>query len=159
MDVMESVGAISQEARDARKKAVAEEYVIPRGFYEGLVYTYNIQEPGEFTPPELIGKTVFSVGLRLDVDGKTRSTFVKMTPDELFKDDGKTPVAKYGAAIDLAEVMGLDVHVPFNEVLEQAKVVRARYNIQVWYKKDSNGNTDKNNPGGNWIKGVSAPRS
>jgi hypothetical protein len=155
MDVMEEVGSVSQEAFEARKKAVAEEKVIPRGYYEGVVFTYNIQEPTERTPFELIGKKVYSIGLRLDVNGTSRTAFVKMTPDELFKADGKTPKPKYGSAIDLAGLFGM-INAPFTDVLEQAKVQRARYNIQVWYKQED---TERKDPQGNWVKDVSAPRS
>src|SRR5690348_1150647 len=131
MDVMDEVGSISQEAYEAKKKADAEEKVIPRGHYEGVVFTYNLQEPSERTPHELLGKKVYSVGLKVDVEGRQKTTFVKMTPDELLNADGK-PVAKYGAAIDLAGTLGMCGQA-FTDVLEQAKVQRARYNIQVWY--------------------------
>lgn len=152
MDIMEEVGSISQEAYEAKKKSDAEDKVIPRGFYEGVVFTYNLQEPNEKTPPELMGKKLYSVGLLVEVEGKRRSTFVKMTPDELLNESGK-PVAKYGAAIDLAGTLGM-CGSPFTDVLEQAKVQRARYNIQVWYKDE-----ERTTPGGNWVKGVSEARS
>lgn len=137
MNLMDEVGSISREAFVAKKKADAEDKLVPKGKWEGVVFSYNLVEEGENTPQELRGKRLYSVGIRFfdcPEFGSSKSGFFKMTPDETLNEKGK-PIGKYGTAVDL--VGALDAFdMPFTDALEQAKVTRLKYNVQQFTPED-----------------------
>ena len=137
MNIMDEVSSISKATVDAKRKADAEDKLVPKGKWEGTVFTYNIVEENENTPVEFRGKTLYSVGIKFydcPEPGQVKSGFFKMTPDEVLNAKGR-PVGKHATAIDL--VGALDAFdIPFTEVLEQAKVVRLSYSIAQFTPED-----------------------
>jgi hypothetical protein len=137
MNLMDEVGSISRETFEAKKKADQEDKLVPKGKWEGVVFSYNLVEENEKTPQEMVGKRLYSVGVKFydcPEFGQTKSGFFKMTPDEVLSEKGK-PVGKYATAIDL--VGALDAFdVPFTEALEQAKVTRLRYQVNHFKPED-----------------------
>ena len=84
MDVMDEVGSISREVYEAKKKADNEDKLVPKGKWEGTVFTYNLIEEDERTPNDLRGKRVYSVGIVFydcPEYGQKKTGFFKMTPD------------------------------------------------------------------------------
>jgi hypothetical protein len=137
MNLMDEVGSISRETFEAKKKEDKENNLVPKGKWEGVVFTYNLIEENEKTAQELIGKRVYSVGIKFfdcPEFGKAKTGFFKMTPDEVLTDKGGKS-GKYATAIDL--VGALDAFdVPFTEALEQAKVTRLRYQVNQFKPED-----------------------
>jgi hypothetical protein len=137
MNLMDEVGSISREVVEAKKKADSEEKMVPKGKWEGTVFTYNLVEENEKTPLELKGKRLYSVGIIMydcPEYGKKKSGFFKMTPDEVLNVDGK-PVGKYGTAIDLIGALEA-FDMPFTDALELAKVTRLKYSVQHFTPED-----------------------
>ena len=137
MDVMDEVGSISREVYEAKKKADNEDKLVPKGKWEGTVFTYNLIEEDERTPNDLRGKRVYSVGIVFydcPEFGQKKTGFFKMTPDELLNASGKKN-GKYASAIDLVgSLEAFDT--PFTEALEQAKVTRLKYSVGQYTPED-----------------------
>lgn len=137
MDLMEEVGSISREVCAAKKKEDKENKLVPKGKWEGLVFTYNLVEENENTSQDLKGKRLYSVGIKFfdcPEYGKTKTGFFKMTPDELLNERGNK-AGKYATAVDFVDALGA-FDAPFPEALELGKVTRLKYDVYHFTPKD-----------------------
>lgn len=131
MNVMEEVDRISSEAVEEQTKAEREEKVIPKGKYEGLVFSWNkVEESEKREGDKFAGVPLYKAGIVLydcPEYGKKKTGWFKFTTAKVLGDTGR-PKTAYTTAVGLTKAMEM-ADVPFTDVLEQAKVVRARYDV------------------------------
>lgn len=157
MDLMEEVGRFSASDIAAFEKEKAEENVVPKGRYEGTVFTWNEIPDDKKGDTDLYkGVPVFKVGVKCyDVGepGKTKTAWVKVSGMKVLSEKGRLK-APSAAGLQMTKAMGMaDAFI--TDVLDQAKVTRAQYDIEVW-EKDNPDDVATKIPGGNWLKGVRA---
>ena len=131
MDVMEEVDRISLEAINEQTKAEKEDKVIPKGKYEGVVFSWNkVEESEKKEGDPFLGVPLYKAGITFydcPEYGKKKTGWFKFTTSKVLGESGR-PKTAYTTAVGLTKVMGL-ADAPFTEVLEQAKVTRAKYNV------------------------------
>lgn len=131
MDIMEEVDRISMEAVEEQTKAEREEKVIPRGKYEGVIFSWNkVEESDKREGDAFAGVPLYKVGVVLydcPEYGKKKTGWFKFTTHKVLGDTGR-PKTAYTTAVGLTKAMGM-ADAPFPEVLEQAKVTRAKYDV------------------------------
>lgn len=162
MDVMEEVGRFSAADIAAFDKEKAEENVVPKGQYEGTVFTWNEILDDKKSDSDLYkGYTVYKVGVKCyDVGepGKTKTAWVKVSGVAVRGPNGRMKAPSAGG-LQLTKAMGMP-DAAITDVLDQAKVTRAVYNIEVWEKDNPDAvpgdDSTAKLPGGNWLKGVRA---
>lgn len=131
MDLMEEVDRISMEAVEEQTKAEREEKVIPKGKYEGVIFSWNkVEESDKREGDAFVGVPLYKAGVVLydcPEYGKKKTGWFKFTTQKILGDTGR-PKTAYTTAVGLTKAMGM-ADAPFPEVLEQAKVTRAKYDV------------------------------
>jgi len=131
MDLMEEVDRISMEAVEEQTKAEREEKIIPKGKYEGVVFSWNkVEESDKREGDAFVGVPLYKAGVVLydcPEYGKKKTGWFKFTTQKVLGDTGR-PKTAYTTAVGLTKAMGM-ADAPFPEVLEQAKVTRAKYDV------------------------------
>lgn len=131
MDIMEEVDRISLEAIEEQTQAEKAEKVIPKGKYEGVVFTWNKVEESEKREGDPFANVpLYKAGITFfdcPEYGKKKTGWFKFTTSKVLGESGR-PKTAYTTAVGLTKAMGL-ADAPFTEVLEQAKVTRAQYSV------------------------------
>jgi hypothetical protein len=131
MSVLEEVDVITDEAIKEESKRQAEENVIPKGTWEGLVLSWNKVDDTDLPDDNIFkGVPLYRVGVtHYDCPelGKKKTQWYKFTTVKVLGPSGR-PKTAYTAAVGLCKAMGM-AGAPFTEVLEQAKVTRAKYRV------------------------------
>ncbi|MGL5720063.1 MAG: hypothetical protein ACRCYP_04655 [Alphaproteobacteria bacterium] len=157
MDLMEEVGRISVEAIAEQDKAEAEGKVVAAGKYEGMIVSWNeVDNDKKSDSDPFRGIPVFRVGVRCydyPEVGKSKVAWVKISGIKVLGENGR-PKAPYTAGVALTKAMQMGGQL-ITDVLEQAKVTRAVYDIATWDKENPEKPEEKI-PGGNWLRGVRA---
>jgi len=157
MSIMEEVGRFSAQDFAEFEKVQAESKVVAKGVYEGTIVSWNEIDDATKSPNDLYkGYPIFKVGVRCydyPEIGKSQVAWVKVSGVKVNGENGrlKTPSS---AGLQLTKAMMM-ADALITDVLDQAKVTRARYTIEVW-EKDNPDDPTKKIPGGNWCKGVKA---
>ena len=158
MDLMEEVRGFSKEEVFQFDKAEAESKVVSKGSYEGIVYTWNeIEDDKKRDDDAYKGKRVYRVGVRcFDYPefGKNQIAWVKVSGEKVFGDSGTKLKAPSATGKDMTKVTSM-YDADITEILDQMKVIRATYFIDVWDRDDKE-NPGQKLPGGNWCRGVKA---
>ena len=131
MNIMEEVDIISSEAIAEQEKAEKEGKVIPKGKYEGLIFSWNlVPEADKRDGDAFQGVPLYKAGIVLydcPEYGKKKTGWFKFTTSKVLGESGK-PKTAYTTAVGLTKAMNMP-DVSFTEVLEQAKVTRAKYDV------------------------------
>lgn len=139
MDVMEEVDVISLEEVEAQLKAEAEEKIIPKGTYEGTVYSYNkVEESEKGDNNQFKGVPLYNVGIKFyncPEMGKAKTGWFKFTPSKVLGPSGK-PKTAYTTLIGLVKAMNT-IGQPVADAFEQAKVTRFKVRVDVFESPDT----------------------
>lgn len=157
MDIMEEVGSFSEKDFAEFEKIEAESKVVAKGVYEGTLVSWNeVEEDKKSINDAYRGYPVFRAGIRCydypDV-GKSQIAWVKFSGVKVNGENGRLK-APSSAGLQLTKAMMMP-GAPITDVLDQAKVTRAKYTIEIW-EKDNPEDPQKKLPGGNWCRGVKA---
>lgn len=138
------------EAATAAEVQEAEEGdLIPTGTYEGTVLDHKTKLVESEKAGVLYGKRLANVTVELyDVAGKTRKWWFDVAPGIRKTDETLHAVSK--AAAQLAKHTGT-VGRPFNETLEQAKLIRLRFRIRKSEADDAKGYAARN-----WLDAITS---
>lgn len=128
---MEEVDSIARETGVEQDRLDKEARVIPKGTYEGTVFTWNKVNEGEKKEGgAYVGIPQYNVGVTLydcPTAGEKKSGWFTMTTTRILNDKGN-PKAAWKAANGMFKALDM-YDQSFADVLEQAKVTRLRYNV------------------------------
>lgn len=134
--MMEDV--ITSEQVEEQVKAEKEAMLVPEGTWEGQVISWSkVEEHEKGENNQFKGVSLYRVGVKFydcPEGGKSKQGFFNMTPQKVTNENGK-PKTAYTTLVGLVKALKMEgTAIP--EVLEQAKVTRAKYRVGQFTPQD-----------------------